>query len=509
MSNAYPTQINPTKVFDPSQLAEVLGQGDTPRAFNGTVSIGWLWNAKIGMGDREISGENIPAKNALLDTQNRTYQREKVATYSWQCDIMKTIFENGFKRIPEIHIRVLKSNGLYVLELVDGQQRVTSPLDFLNGEFILPKDFIIKDGDMTVDLGGKHCLSLDVQNYMDRIKDYNIKCTWYENLTDEQTSDLFIDVLNNVNSMKPQEIRNAVIGKLSTYTCDTARPVEGDPGHPLFERQIKNYRKANEKEVMKWFSIALNGRMEMDEWLTELIYLKKNGFRHGIKSQTELTNWWKDIQRNGEYKNDLTDKKMLDKLLNFAYDIIKAGKAIQPKKMNSMHTLILVLYADELKNKYGDIHPAEYVNKFFEVYKKWNDIALIQRTDKTQANGSMLPEFSKLFNGKNQNAIQSICTILDHELKEDPDSFGIIERDPKATFNSDDIYKKWLEQDKKDFFDNLPLLSEDAVGDHYIPRSWGIKAGGVTEYSNLVITSSVNNRKKGNMHGDDYLKSCR
>ena len=37
---------------------------------------------------------------------------------------------------------------------------------------------------------------------------YKIKNTWYENLSDEITSELFVEVLNNTNGMKAQEIRD-------------------------------------------------------------------------------------------------------------------------------------------------------------------------------------------------------------------------------------------------------------------------------------------------------------
>jgi len=261
---------------------------------------------------------------------------------------------------------------------------------------------------------------------------------------------------------------------------------------------------------MKLFNINLSGHMEMDEWLTELIYLKKNGLRNGIKGQTQLTNWWKDIQRNGEYKNEFINKNMIDKLLDFSYNIVKAGNDIRPKKMNSMHTLVLILYADELKNKYGEVQYKKYVSKFFEVYDKWNAAAYVQRQQQKvkQKNGTLIPEFSKLFNGKNQNAMYTICYILDIEFKQDPDSWGIIEKDPRETFDPRDVERKWAEQGKICFYDKLPLSWEDAVGDHYVPRSWGIKLGGITEYSNLVVTSHIHNKMKGNTHGDDYLKKC-
>jgi len=493
---------NTTKMVLPVELEEEIGNTENPNSFRGSCSVSWLKKAVEGLAE---IGDNT----AELDTQNRAYQREKVSSVSWKCQIMKTILENGYARIPEIHIRIRRHNGMWRLELVDGQQRVIAVLGYLNGEYSFPENFIIKDGDQNVNLGGMNIDDIKEKHpvYYNRILQYSIGCAWYENLTDEMTSDLFTEILNNVNTMRPQEIRNAVLGFLSSYVRDMARPVGKMTVHPLFARITKNAGSSKAKEVMDLFKIPLSGRMEMDEWLTELIYFKKNTLRGGIKSSQEVTNWWKNIQRNGEYKHKFTDKKLIDNLVNFAHKIIVAANVNYENKMNSMHTLVLVLYADELKCKYGSINHQLYVKKFFEVYDRWNDDKFVLEANKErikQSNGSLLPIFSKLFNGKNYKAVNSICMILDSEFKQDPEGFGIIQLDSRESFTDEDRYKRWKEQDKKDYYTNLPLSFEDAAGDHYIPRSKGIKAGGVTEYENLVVTSRANNLRKSNMGGDEF-----
>ena len=50
-------------------------------------------------------------------------------------DQMKTILQNSYARIPEIHIRIRYHNGIWRLELVDGQQRVMAIIDFLDGKY--------------------------------------------------------------------------------------------------------------------------------------------------------------------------------------------------------------------------------------------------------------------------------------------------------------------------------------------------------------------------------------
>jgi len=469
------------------------------------AEVGWLKSAVAGVG--EINAGEF----ATLETGTRAFQRERVTPVSWEVKILETILLDNFKSIPEIHMRVKRKGKVWKIQIIDGQQRVLAVLRFLDGKFCLPSDFIINTRESNVNLGGMSIDDLKEKQpaMYNHIINYGIRCRWYENLTDEETSDLFTELLNNVTGMKPQEIRNAVLGELSTYVQDKARPIGSMPIHPLFERMTLHSGTTKEKSVMKLFNISLSGRMEIDEWLAELIYLKINTFRKGIKGQKHLTEWWKEVQRSGMYKNSFKDSKKIDSLLNLAHEVIVAANVSYANKMNSMKSLVLVLYADELKSKYGTLIAGRYVKKFFEVYEKWDNPAQVAwaiENKKTQENGSVLPEFSKLFNGINANAVKTICGILDEEFKKDQEGFGIVEIDSNDSFTDSQKHKKWIEQGETDYYDGIPLDYTDAAGDHYIPRSWGIKMGGVTKYHNLVITSRANNLKKGNMSGDNFKK---
>jgi hypothetical protein len=180
-----------------------------------------------------------------------------------------------------------------------------------------------------------------------------------------------------------------------------------------------------------------------------------------------------------------------------------------------MLSQIIILYGLELKTKYGQIDVVTYVNKFFKVYDKWSNTdptkprpyqnEVMWGTNKNGKIGDQMEQFNKLFNGKNKKAINTITYVLDKELKADEDSFGVVDIDVR-NFTKPQIIQKWEEQGRKCFFTGEPLELKDIAGDHYIPRSWGIKKGGVTEVHNLVVTSKKLNLKKLNMHGDDFLK---
>jgi hypothetical protein len=470
---------------------EQFGKTNKAESHNGDVSVDYLTNAR----------------SPQIETGAREYQREKVASLSWKQKVMLTVIANGYRKIPQIHIRVIKTDNGFRFELVDGQQRITSIIDFVKGKYFLPNtpEFNLGNG---IDVRGKKFEDLPT-NIKTQILEYRISCLWYENLSDEQTADLFINVLNNTNAMKPQEIRNAVRGFLSTLIRNTARFNER---HDLFERSISDGKK--KKQYLTHFSIGftLGGRMEVDEWLSELIYMQDNGYRSGV-TQQKHTQWIKDVQATGgKYSTEAQfnefNELTVQPLISFSYDVITNVPSELKYKLSPMLSQMLILYGLELKNKYGKLDVPTYTKKFFEVYDKWSNTSNKLYVNEVMwgTKDEQMEPFNKLFGGKNPKAIGTITYILDKELKADEDSFGVVELDVRKTFSKPQIIQKWEEQGRKCFFTGQTLELKDIAGDHYIPRSWGIKKGGVTEMENLVVTSKKLNLRKLNMHGDDFIK---
>ena len=352
-----------------------------PACNNGDVTVEWFGTAPVNTG-------------------NRAYQREKVASTLWKQNILRTILVTIYAGIPEIHIRVMKTETGYKFEVVDGQQRVSAPLGFLAGDFPMPNNIII-DG---MDISGMYIDELKEKypSVVERLKEYRIACKWYEGLTDAMTSHLYVNVLNNVNDQKPQEIRNAVLGFYSDYVRNVSR---FEDLHDLFTR-ITVKTKKSEKTQLKYFSskFALKGRMEVDEWLSELAYLKLNGVRKGV-TQPRHTQWVKDIQSpNGKYIDMFTDKKTIDGLLNLALSLFKATPEQYKVRLNAMTAMMLVLYADDINQRFGKIIPEKFAPAFFDVYTRWSDPAKGLYVGKETFNGSVMPPFKELFGGKNSNA---------------------------------------------------------------------------------------------------------
>ena len=513
-------------------LDDCLGKTDEPTSHTGTVTISWLLQ--------------MAARN-LLNTSSREYQREKVAELSWKQALMETILCHPYAKVPQIHIRVTKIEVpnepiTFKFELVDGQQRVTSILDFIDGLYSLAgnetKDLQTADKKL---IGGYNMNQL--RNYApsvcQKLENYEISCLWYENLTDQQVSELFVNVLNNTNDLKPQEIRNAIRGQLSTFVRDTARPLPNAKSHKLFERNsIPNGHGKPKEKLVNLEKLALDGRMEADEWFLSLIYMCEYGLSGGITSQKALTDWVTKSQNTngfacvGNSEFSAYRKRWL-KLADYTLEMIKAVPKDHLSKLTPLVAQFLTLYAWEVENRGTDgrlqiVDKKKFASMFFEVYAKWNDIQ-VYGNHKQANNAKDMQPFKDLFGGKNPNAMQTIRWVLNRErgidekkvdpagimlqgplgdlAKEKYDAWGIIEMDPRVSFNDSDIIRKWKEQDKKCFYTGRPLEEDELVGDHYIPRSYGVDAGGVTEYHNLVVTDKIINGRKLSIHGDDFIRN--
>ena len=476
----------------------------------GETSIEWLYTNR----------KSAPPK---LFTGVRTFQREKVASIPWKQDVMRTILEGGYKSIPEIHIRV-KNPECY--ELTDGQQRTSAPLDFMDNIFPLPNMVVPLEDRDSVTVTGKYFKDLD-EDIQQLIKDYTISCKWYVNLDDYETSDLFIKILNNTNTMNPQEIRNAVLGVYSNFVRDTARAGGDLPVHPLFNRTTVV---GSDKEELIFFSpkFKLNGRMEVDEWLQNLCYMlhEKHDWKQGCSSQVTQTSWVTTTQQTGgkfssiqdketgKLVGDYTESKTILEVLDLAKSILE--NAPNRMRLTPMVSLMMVCYAVSLITFKGkgpnrrlnktknSFNPVIFAKKFEEVYKAWSDntARLYEGHNMFESNRPMEP-FSKLFGGKNPTAIGTIHYVLNQYT---PEQWGVTSKDKDVSFTKDMKAERLAEQGGNCFWLGTPLLNDDNIaGDHYIPRS----KKGKTIKSNLVVTSSRLNTIRSNMNAKDFSEYLR
>jgi len=453
--------------------------------------------------------------NQKIDTSPREYQREKVAKLRWQQDLVLTVLRDKIAKIPEIHNRVIRYDNQGVpswkIELLDGQQRSTTLIDFKKGLFRLPVGLETIEG---FNVEGLTYAEMP-EPLQEKFSNYMLFCVNYINISDSVAAHLFIDVLNNTNDMNDQEKRNAERGPLAEWIRNTAR--FEDTRHELFEREP--HKKNKGEYVMKYFAPGFGvGRMQSDEWLAQLFYLTKKGWTNGV-GQSNLTKWYQETNaETGVYASEksqqwIDDVKMMESILKDSRNLITNVPKAHKKKLSSMVTLVMCLFYQELKSEYKKIDVKQFTKRFFEVYVDWSDTHKQLYNDHLQYDGKKaLGQFKSLFGGKNSNAMKTIRQVLvEYNFEHDKlGDWGIVKVDIKRTFSPEEIERKWVDQGCKCYYTGEDLELDDCVGDHGIPWSWGIERGGVTNYDNLIVTSEYHNSRKSDKYtAEEYLDLIR
>ena len=447
-------------------------------------------------------------EKAPIDTQAREYQREKVAPLYWKQQLMTTVvrLSLGYADcfLNPIHIRVKHSIVGVDYEVIDGQQRVTTVTDFLNNKFPLDDDFRIGD----LDVGGMYADQLlklggEYKDVIDALRNFEIPVCFYENLTDQETSDYFVYKLNNVNTMNEQEMRNAILGAMTRWIRNTAR---GDKKqqHPLFD--TVSYDDGETKELIHFRTTKktkkIDQKMERDQWLANLTYLAlgSNGtWRSGL-NQKKVTDFYKSTQTSdGKFKNEFSDENVVKKLLDIGLAICKFTPEHWKYKLSSMVLTVMIMHCRDMQKANGSLNIENYVHEFFRIGSEWSDTKLKKYNDLFEANGKTpMKTFWESFHGMNSNAINTICTVLDQNMQ------NVVENVDTRNFSEAQIRQKLAEQGGVCAKSGHKLMFEECAGDHIIPRSAGIDHGGVTEMHNLQVIHRYHNTKKGAMTDEQY-----
>ena len=128
------------------------------------------------------------------------FQRRKVWSRAAKSFLIDTLIL-GFP-VPPIYIRIVKKKGskVPVREIIDGQQRITSIIEYIEGDFALSTNLYSPSA-------GKKFDELSSQE-QDKITEYSLICEVFQGISDENVLSIFARLNTYSVRLNGQELRN-------------------------------------------------------------------------------------------------------------------------------------------------------------------------------------------------------------------------------------------------------------------------------------------------------------
>tara|TARA_Y100000031_G_scaffold26974_1_gene29032 strand:+ start:1405 stop:2844 length:1440 start_codon:yes stop_codon:yes gene_type:complete len=441
------------------------------------------------------------------------YQRDYVANTNkrWQQDLIRTILSGGI--LPLIYLRRnIDDKGNVIYEVVDGQQRLRTLIDFIDGKFKSPS-FEISDQYGSRNFGNILYDELRAKEYdwlTDIFLNHTLAMVEVEG-TDWEMADLFFK-LNNLNDMKAQEIRNCTRSDLAAWVRSTSRGITSrgfnynGSIHPLLEVN-------NNKGVYVNFTPA---RQSYDELLTQLLIYEEdisNGIARGVLDKLYYESVFKhtygiaDTMVEGlKNPTSIADTKPLGKIvktnLDTIFKLLKTGNYRKYMVRNVLYNLYMVV--TELRRASVQIKDYDKFIKYFM------DIHIKEKTlpNWMKQLGMGETPYSNLTRlGKTEEHLKLRTDYFLKPLVDDPDVAGVVIKDPKRVVSDEDLYERWRKVGEVCELCEESLSYADAVKGHDIPHSHGIKKGGVSTKKNLRVLHNECNQKMGDTAFSKYKKT--
>lgn len=483
------------------------------------------------------------------------FQRLEVANDMWKGAVVYSAlnregaFVLWFRRVRRWQ------DGRLVLEVLDGQQRLTSLFQYLeNKKTIHLRRFnnktkmlhnlpvFLTRSKMEIVIDAQTSAGITALENSDGMYGAELAeqflttpilvMEFLETMTDKDAADMF-GQLNNANTMNDQEKRNAIRGWIARYVRGMVRSGTGTqtPGGPIepLAPQVSRYVNMGSKDGA--LSHLDNTRMELEEFVARLFlleYMENPFIGSKYASADAITEMYRNPILRGDDSVDSIDsqnakakceelRRTIERRFGLLEQIVppsqnqdskrfkKFSKAA-PNSFSYWTTLYLFLMWLDLNHK-GWKFGAYASDAIMEAFAKLT-------IEKRLAHANPYPEwngfegsakatiFSGLLGKYAPHEIETKCEMLLCAIQlEDPNAIRLL--DPKRGFSYADKARKLKEQGGRCAYTGASLAADEAVGGHKIPHS----QGGSTTYDNLVVLSRAANQKMGTMTWEEFERT--
>lgn len=411
----------------------------------------------------------------------KAYQRNFHADKAWQQQFLVSFFVEGIV-IPEIALRIgmLIPEG-WDSEVMDGCQRVSTILAFINGDVDLPetgeasealKAIMFEGSEMTEDLRGLSYKRLPLIA-KEHFGNQGLGAMLYYNIDSLRAGFLFTDVLNNTNTLNPQEKRQAIASAMSIQIQNWTRY---DDIHPMFELKSNG--------DLKYIRGATHSRLDVDKTLAELVYMLQNTRNQDfVKTGTTgkvITDFYKDQAKNNTEKFDNVNfvKKVLG-LVNQGVRGVKTGKEMGLKQWRNYAYLV-----GEITANMNKIDPLEFLRVYMKAIDNLKAVAPMD--------GLTGSPYELRMRGNGGEDTKVAISLIRDEMN--VIGFAKVLLDNERVFTRDQVRIAFDEQNGMCAICNeeMPEFNEDVHGDHILLY----KDGHPTTQENCAAVHSTCNWRK-------------
>jgi hypothetical protein len=394
--------------------------------------------------------------------------------------------------IGEIKI-VRTPDATYPNESVDGGHRKRAILSFIDNKFPTHK---------TSPVGEKFWREFTDAERKAFLQ-FGIRFVIFDFLTNRQKGELFRDT-NNTTPVNQQETLNSYGDMpIANLVRNTARSVDDNLPHQLFEWAISNAGNVNYRNIA--FD---NNRLVIDEIVARIAFIIYSGDKVNTTTYDQLTAMYDD-QNLGEKEVAKIGKK-LKEVLDFILKVSIARKKVHGRGLTKGMMVMLYRLYFHFKEEYGSFKVEDYSEFFDEFYKAFSafDLRSPTRTEIVEksrdgSGGRLIYEAFNQHLGEHKTLYKTRNTITWMLEEMNLNAATLITQDSKRCFSREEIEVTLARQGYKCWVDGMPLVMKDAEGGHIVPHS----KGGKTEIGNLVVIRGVHNRRMQDVNANNFKEN--